>query len=138
MLSFYEQQRCCAQGSFDQYPPDIIFLWDSNLIGRLPPKRGFLSVYRPSRVPPTLEILHGSRQLHQLPAQLGSSKLVVLPIPDNSEAERGSKFQGANRAYCQMIGDNSQSTWEDAPEWQKQSARKGVRRFTQQGKSKVR
>lgn len=31
-----------------------------------------------------------------------------------------------NRAFCQTIGDNSQPTWEDAPEWQKESARKGV------------
>lgn len=32
----------------------------------------------------------------------------------------------ANRAYCQTIGDNSQPAWEDAPEWQRQSAIKGV------------
>lgn len=32
----------------------------------------------------------------------------------------------ANRAYCQTIGDNSQLPWEQAPDWQKESARKGV------------
>jgi hypothetical protein len=32
-----------------------------------------------------------------------------------------------NRAYCQAIGDNSQPTWEDAPEWQKESAMAGVK-----------
>jgi hypothetical protein len=32
-----------------------------------------------------------------------------------------------NRAYCQAIGDNSQPTWEDAPEWQKSSAVNGVK-----------
>jgi hypothetical protein len=32
-----------------------------------------------------------------------------------------------NRAYCQTIGDNSQPSWEDAPEWQKQSAINGVK-----------
>ena len=32
----------------------------------------------------------------------------------------------ANRAYCQTIGDNSQPSWEDAPEWQRNSAIKGV------------
>lgn len=32
-----------------------------------------------------------------------------------------------NRAYCQSIGDNSQPTWEDAPDWQKQSAVNGIR-----------
>lgn len=31
-----------------------------------------------------------------------------------------------NRAYCQAIGDDSQLKWEDAPEWQKQSAINGV------------
>jgi hypothetical protein len=32
----------------------------------------------------------------------------------------------ANRAYCESIGDHSQPSWKDAPEWQKESARKGV------------
>lgn len=32
----------------------------------------------------------------------------------------------ANRAYCQAIGDNSQPAWEDAPQWQRDSARTGV------------
>ena len=31
-----------------------------------------------------------------------------------------------NRAYCQAFGDNSQPAWEDAPEWQRASARMGV------------
>lgn len=31
-----------------------------------------------------------------------------------------------NRAYCNSIGDSSQSSWEEAPEWQKQSAINGV------------
>lgn len=31
-----------------------------------------------------------------------------------------------NRAYCQALGDNSQAVWEDAPEWQRRSAIKGV------------
>lgn len=32
-----------------------------------------------------------------------------------------------NRAYCESIGDHSQPAWADAPEWQQQSARAGVR-----------
>ncbi len=32
----------------------------------------------------------------------------------------------ANRAYCIALGDSSQPLWEDAPEWQKSSARNGV------------
>lgn len=31
-----------------------------------------------------------------------------------------------NRAYCVAIGDTSQVVWEDAPDWQKTSARNGV------------
>ena len=31
-----------------------------------------------------------------------------------------------NRAYCSAIGDNSQPSWEDAPEWQRASAISGV------------
>lgn len=31
-----------------------------------------------------------------------------------------------NKAYCQAIGDNSQPSWEDAPQWQKDSAVNGV------------
>lgn len=33
----------------------------------------------------------------------------------------------ANRAYCAIIGDSSQLPWLDAPEWQRASARVGVR-----------
>lgn len=32
----------------------------------------------------------------------------------------------ANRAYCQSIGDDSQPSWYNAPDWQTQSARRGV------------
>jgi hypothetical protein len=32
----------------------------------------------------------------------------------------------ANRAYCASIGDASQPSWDDAPQWQKDSALKGV------------
>lgn len=31
-----------------------------------------------------------------------------------------------NAAYCQSLGDQSQSNWDDAPDWQKQSAIAGV------------
>lgn len=31
-----------------------------------------------------------------------------------------------NRAYCESIGDSSQPSWEDAPEWQRKSAVNGV------------
>jgi hypothetical protein len=32
-----------------------------------------------------------------------------------------------NRAYCASIGDHSQPSWEDAPEWQRKSAITGVK-----------
>jgi hypothetical protein len=31
-----------------------------------------------------------------------------------------------NKAYCQSLGDNSQPSWEQAPEWQRKSAINGV------------
>lgn len=31
-----------------------------------------------------------------------------------------------NKAYCEALGDTSQLAWEDAPEWQRVSARTGV------------
>ena len=31
-----------------------------------------------------------------------------------------------NRAYCEALGDNSQASWDGAPEWQRASARMGV------------
>lgn len=31
-----------------------------------------------------------------------------------------------NKMYCEALGDMSQPEWENAPEWQKQSARNGV------------
>lgn len=33
----------------------------------------------------------------------------------------------ANRAYCLALGDTSQPSWDDAPDWQKASALAGVR-----------
>ncbi len=32
----------------------------------------------------------------------------------------------ANRAYCLSIGDASQPSWDEAPDWQKESALNGV------------
>lgn len=32
-----------------------------------------------------------------------------------------------NRGYCLFLGDTSQPAWDDAPEWQKASARNGAR-----------
>ena len=32
-----------------------------------------------------------------------------------------------NRAYCEALGDTSQPAWEDAPQWQRDSALAGVK-----------
>lgn len=50
------------------------------------------------------------------------------PTPENMEwvASIAQKCHEANREYCLSIGDDSQPTWEDAPEWQKKSAITGV------------
>jgi hypothetical protein len=32
-----------------------------------------------------------------------------------------------NKAYCEAIGDHSQLSWEDAPEWQRSSVIEGVK-----------
>lgn len=34
-----------------------------------------------------------------------------------------------NKSYCESIGDNSQVSWDDAEQWQKDSAIKGVEFF---------
>lgn len=36
-----------------------------------------------------------------------------------------------NRAYCQSLGDMSQPSWEDAPQWQRDSAMLGVKLHTE-------
>lgn len=49
------------------------------------------------------------------------------PFEERDRIERIAKVcHEANRAYCQSLGDMSQPTWEDAPEWQRESARMGV------------
>ncbi len=41
--------------------------------------------------------------------------------------ERAAKLtHEVNKAYCEFLGDNSQPKWEDAPEWQKESAKDGI------------
>lgn len=44
-----------------------------------------------------------------------------------SPAEIAKVCHEVNRAYCQAIGDDSQKPWDQAPEWQRQSAVTGVR-----------
>lgn len=47
--------------------------------------------------------------------------------PTQEQVERIAKVcHEANRAYCETIGDRTQLRWEDAPDWQRVSARAGV------------
>ena len=61
-----------------------------------------------------------------------SGKLETMPDPTAVVPEGLSDEQVArvchevNRAYCAALGDHSQAAWEDAPEWQRASARMGV------------
>lgn len=41
-----------------------------------------------------------------------------------------------NRAYCAAIGDMSQYSWDDAPQWQKESAINGVKFHAENPNSK--
>lgn len=41
-----------------------------------------------------------------------------------------------NRAYCRTIGDASQPSWNEAPEWQRQSAINGVKFHTEHPEAK--
>lgn len=52
---------------------------------------------------------------------------VGMEVADPSPEEIARVCHEVNRAYCQGIGDNSQPAWEDAPQWQRDSAIKGVR-----------
>jgi hypothetical protein len=46
---------------------------------------------------------------------------------DKNVIERAARAaHEANRVYCEALGDDSQVAWESAPEWQRQSARRGV------------
>jgi hypothetical protein len=44
-----------------------------------------------------------------------------------SEIEIARICHEVNREYCRAIGDDSQVAWDNAPEWQRRSAVKGVR-----------
>lgn len=63
-------------------------------------------------------------------------KLRQFVVPTEGEHNTGLRFLSAsdigritheaNRAYCLAFGDTSQPRWEDAPEWQRESAWLGV------------
>ena len=44
------------------------------------------------------------------------------------QAEQAARIaHEVNRVYCVSLGDSSQPTWQEAPDWQKQSAINGIK-----------
>ncbi len=48
-------------------------------------------------------------------------------MKDNQIEAAARATHEANRAYCLAIGDNSQPSWDEAPDWQRSSAMNGIR-----------
>lgn len=57
--------------------------------------------------------------------QEGQEDLIIKTLKPVSEIAE--LCHEANRAYCRIIGDDSQPLWADAPDWQKNSAIDGVK-----------
>jgi hypothetical protein len=59
---------------------------------------------------------------------ISNSNKRVNALESSEQIEQAAKVcHEALRAYCQTLGDNSLPPWDDAPEWQKESSRDGVR-----------
>ena len=52
----------------------------------------------------------------------------TFPLSDDQIEAIACACHEVNRAYCAVIGDNSQVAWADAPEWQRESAKMGILR----------
>ena len=52
----------------------------------------------------------------------------TFPLSDDQIEAIACACHEVNRAYCELIGDNSQVAWADCPEWQRTSARHGIMR----------
>lgn len=52
---------------------------------------------------------------------------VINIVMDEAYAAVARVAHEINRAYCEALGDTSQLVWEDAPQWQRDSAINGVR-----------
>ena len=51
---------------------------------------------------------------------------VAPGVPQLNEVAAAHAAHEANRAYCRSQGDDSQPPWDEAPDWQKDSALAGV------------
>lgn len=60
-------------------------------------------------------------------AQRNSVPDPAAVVPEGLSMEQVARVcHEVNRAYCAALGDHSQVAWEDAPAWQRESARMGV------------
>lgn len=70
------------------------------------------------------------RKLWPLEGYLLAEEMYIAkhnPIPAQVKLDKIARVcHEVNREYCRALGDNSQLAWEDAPEWQRASARMGV------------
>jgi len=57
---------------------------------------------------------------------MGGERIAPLETPEQIE-QAARVCHETLRAFCQTLGDNSLLPWKDAPEWQKESSRDGVR-----------
>ena len=60
-----------------------------------------------------------------LEGYLLTQKLAFPNVPDNIK-QIAKLCHNVNKAYCESLGDVSQPDWDYAPEWQRESAKKGV------------
>lgn len=57
----------------------------------------------------------------------------IAPVETSEQVEQAARVcHETLRAFCQTLGDNSLPPWKDAPEWQKESSRDGVRFYFEQ------
>jgi hypothetical protein len=75
--------------------------------------------------------MHDSENLKRAPVLRAAARpLVAFPMMGKIVPGRFDQMarvcHEANRAYCRTLGDDSQPSWDDAPDWQKISAIDGI------------
>lgn len=70
-------------------------------------------------------------EVHMLASTISDDGIIITPIqklPDMLYRPYAVAMicHEVNKSYCEAIGDNSQVSWDEAPEWQKTSALNGV------------
>ncbi len=81
-------------------------------------------------VEPTLRLLveQGKRVLLKDRPEDYASPAALAGASTGVEELTAQMCHEVNRAYCQATGDDSQPAWEDAPDWQRESALAGVKK----------